>query len=254
MHINYKYILYKANQLSQGNAAILDFGCGNGEVVQHGRHQGLNMYGVDSFMRKGAKRILYEKNLLGDIVREIKDKKIPFEDGFFDLIVSNQVLEHVDDLPGVLDEIHRVLKPNGKFLALFPSKDVIREGHYGIPMSHWFPKKSRARFYYSYGLRKLGFGYMKKNKPARIWTTHAMNYLDKKTFYRPRKEIYKNFKSRFKISMIEDDYCAFRLRAAGKNAPANLLKLPIIKSTGKEMFRRLSCLVILASKQTFEKV
>lgn len=45
---------------------------------------------------------------------------IPVEDGRFDRILFNQVLEHIDDPPAVLKELHRVLKPGGKILCTAP--------------------------------------------------------------------------------------------------------------------------------------
>lgn len=38
----------------------------------------------------------------------------------FDLVVANELLEHVYDLPAALGEIQRVLRPGGRFLATFP--------------------------------------------------------------------------------------------------------------------------------------
>src|ERR1051325_4076962 len=45
---------------------------------------------------------------------------LPFADASFDVILSYDVFEHVQDLPGVLAECFRVLKPAGKLYALFP--------------------------------------------------------------------------------------------------------------------------------------
>jgi SAM-dependent methyltransferase len=39
--------------------------------------------------------------------------EIPVEDGFFDTIICNAVLEHVEDPDGVLNEFHRVCRPGG---------------------------------------------------------------------------------------------------------------------------------------------
>jgi SAM-dependent methyltransferase len=45
---------------------------------------------------------------------------IPAEDGRFDRILFNQVLEHVDAPPVVLAELYRVLKPGGRILCSCP--------------------------------------------------------------------------------------------------------------------------------------
>lgn len=55
-------------------------------------------------------------------------EELPFENSSFDLIFSYDVFEHVQDLPKVLKECVRVLKPGGKVYALFPP-------YYG-PRSH----------------------------------------------------------------------------------------------------------------------
>jgi SAM-dependent methyltransferase len=47
-------------------------------------------------------------------------KTFPFSAGEFDSVVSNQVLEHVLELDLFLDEIHRVLKPDGLLLLTVP--------------------------------------------------------------------------------------------------------------------------------------
>ncbi|MDD4183479.1 MAG: class I SAM-dependent methyltransferase [Candidatus Omnitrophica bacterium] len=38
---------------------------------------------------------------------------MPYPEGTFDFIYSNQVIEHVEDLNKVLSEMHRVLKNKG---------------------------------------------------------------------------------------------------------------------------------------------
>ena len=40
--------------------------------------------------------------------------------GSFDLVICNEVFEHVYNLPKALEEIHRVLKPDGRLVATFP--------------------------------------------------------------------------------------------------------------------------------------
>ena len=47
-------------------------------------------------------------------------KRIPFEDNYFDRVVVIHVLEHLPDLPTAVTEVHRVLKPNGIFSVVLP--------------------------------------------------------------------------------------------------------------------------------------
>ncbi len=47
-------------------------------------------------------------------------KSIPFEDGSVDTVVSFEVFEHVFDLDGLLHEIRRVLRPDGKLVFTMP--------------------------------------------------------------------------------------------------------------------------------------
>jgi len=47
-------------------------------------------------------------------------RNIPFPDGHFDAVVSQEVLEHVEDIEYSLVEIARVLKPGGLFYCQMP--------------------------------------------------------------------------------------------------------------------------------------
>jgi SAM-dependent methyltransferase len=47
------------------------------------------------------------------------EDRLPFADGVFDLVVALGVLDSVNDLPGALLLIRRVLKPDGLFLGAF---------------------------------------------------------------------------------------------------------------------------------------
>ncbi|MFM8867129.1 MAG: class I SAM-dependent methyltransferase [Ilumatobacteraceae bacterium] len=52
--------------------------------------------------------------------------RLPFRDGSFDVIVTSEVLEHIQNDVAALAELSRVLKPGGTFAATVPS---------------WFPEK-----------------------------------------------------------------------------------------------------------------
>jgi SAM-dependent methyltransferase len=54
---------------------------------------------------------------------------LPFADATFDLVLCTQVLEYVSDPSTVFAEVHRVLKPGGRFLASAPSFQVHDAGN-----------------------------------------------------------------------------------------------------------------------------
>ena len=45
------------------------------------------------------------------------EDRLPFDSGSFDLVISGSVLDSVNDLPGALVQIRRILKPDGLFLG-----------------------------------------------------------------------------------------------------------------------------------------
>jgi SAM-dependent methyltransferase len=55
------------------------------------------------------------KPILGDI-----QARLDFPDHYFDRILAIHVLEHLPNLPSALDEIQRLLAPNGMFSVLIP--------------------------------------------------------------------------------------------------------------------------------------
>ena len=254
MDVTNRFVLDFARRHASGRpgAKILDFGCGAGEVVAAGRAAGLDMLGADAFYGGSEARLEAERaGRLGTSIYEIREGRLPFEDGFFDLVTNNQVLEHVADLEAVLQEIHRVLKPGGTVLSIFPARDVFREGHIGIPFAHWFPKASRLRFLYVLILRSAGLGKWKQQAPTRRqWARDKLQWLDSYTHYRPRGEILSAFRRRFDNELCEPDYIRYRLGDSRVLAPlARLLDLPGGPAVASAIFRKLAFLVIVSRKE-----
>jgi SAM-dependent methyltransferase len=251
LHFNRRYVLDLAERQCAGKTdpAILDYGCGNAQIVMAGRERGLNIFGAEVFYMGGPDlKSVQESGLLGTVVREIKDGRTGFPDNYFDFVFSNQVMEHVVDLDQVLKEIYRILKPGGTNLHLFPSKDVWREGHCGIPFLHWFSKESPFRYHYALFLRTIGLGkYKRVNHPA--WTKRMLDFQDNYCVYRSRKEIFTTFRKYFDFQLIEDDYTYARLQESRWRRLSPLTQWAITKPIAKEAFRKLGGLVILATKR-----
>jgi SAM-dependent methyltransferase len=232
-------------------AAILDFGCGAGRLVRTGLDAGLSIRGVDVYYAGAHDRAeARAAGLLGTAIAEPAGGRLPFADGEFDLVVNNQVMEHVADLDRVLREIHRVLKPGGLLLSLFPARDVWREGHIGIPFSHRLPRGSRVRFAYTWALRALGLGTWKAQAPdARQWTRDKLAWIDAHTHYRSRSEIRRAFGRYFQSEPREAEYIRYRLRDVPWRAPlARLLDLAGASAVAAGVFRKLAFLVIVSRK------
>lgn len=61
-------------------------------------------------------------------LRVVADEEaIPFADNSFDLVISAGSLHWVNDLPGTLVQIQRILKPDGLFLAILPGGQTLME-------------------------------------------------------------------------------------------------------------------------------
>lgn len=244
LHVNYRYLLAWAQAVG---GRILDFGCGEGQIVAAARALGLDVEGADVFYGGSeARRVVEAAGLLGASIREIKDGKLPFEDRRFDLVVSNQVFEHIEALGPALDEVARVLKPEGLLVCTFPTLEVVREAHCGVPFLHRLPRDGR-RVEWAARWQRFGFGYDKERKSKAQWAAEAVEWMDRYVHYRRRSENLREFGRRFDVRSMEEHYLAYRLRrkgAAGRLAA--LLRIPWARAAGCGICRRFNGIVLLA--------
>lgn len=255
MNINYCYFLQKARLVSQlySNAKILDYGCGKGEIVVAGRKEGINIYGTDKFYDGDPSYEEVKTNQNNVIFKLESNNKIPFPNRTFDLVISNQVIEHIDDLETALSEIYRVMKLDGIFISRFPIYETVYEGHIGIPFAHWFFPKSKLRYYYTFLARSINFGYNKADKSNLQWTKDSLKWIDRYTYYRKKSEIFEIFEKYFEIDTkeIEIDYLQYRISQLpidGHKNISNLLSIPLIANCLRYLLHKGSGIVISAKK------
>ncbi len=67
--------------------------------------------------------------------------RMPIADSTVDIVICNQVYEHVDDQPGLMNEIYRVLRPSGVCYFGIGTRHVVIEGHYKLPFLSWIPPR-----------------------------------------------------------------------------------------------------------------
>ena len=253
MKFNHRYLIdYVAQHLPNGGRA-LDYGCGKGDVVAGGRRQGIDLFGVDVFYKDGRTREdIEEKGLLGTVVKEIRDGVVDFPEAHFDLVVSNQVFEHVKNLDSVLAEIVRVLKPGGTLHALFPVRETWWEGHFGVPFLHNFQPGSFYRLAYARLWRSLGFGYNHADRSVSRWAEYVCNWIDNYTTYRPKREMVALLEKHFgEVRFIEEEYLRYRLAHSALPLKGVFL-FSVDTVPGRELlrgiYRKRAGIVITASK------
>lgn len=186
--------------ISDTNASILDFGCGSGKSVSELRALGYDAFGCDMAFKKDD---AVDTDGLKDnnIIRLIPSSnyRLPFEDDAFDLIISNQVFEHVQNYSETISELHRVLKPGGSAIHVFPSRYNPVEPHVYVPLSSIIKSYPWLLLWAFLGVRND----KQKGLSARVIATNNYKYLNSCTNYLPRKVITQHFKCYFKTV----EYC-----------------------------------------------
>lgn len=83
------------------------------------------------FKSSGMEYHPVDLNPQNSLIEEIIDiQDIPYDDNYFDLIYCSHILEHVPDDKKAIDELYRVLKPNGTALILVPINGITYEKPY----------------------------------------------------------------------------------------------------------------------------
>lgn len=117
---------------------ILDLGSGVGNFVVGCRNRGLRAYGIEpDRIGRGSKVTslqIARQRLDSAAFAAAVGELLPFADATFDLVVLDQILEHVSDQKTVLSEAFRVLKPGGAMYVACPNYLRFYESHYKL----WF--------------------------------------------------------------------------------------------------------------------
>ncbi len=114
----------------QADDRILDVGSGFGRHVYECARRGAHVVALDY----GADEVVQTRDTLEAMVEthEITADKLigvlrgdarrlPFPDATFDVVITSEVLEHIQDDVAAIAEMVRVLKPGGRFAATVPA-------------------------------------------------------------------------------------------------------------------------------------
>jgi SAM-dependent methyltransferase len=134
-----------------GSRALVD-GCGVGMYVAALAAAGAQVWGVDIEHEHVAQAV---RNAPDGALCQAAGEHLPYPDGSFDLVLSHEVVEHVQDDCAYAAEMMRVLRPGGRAIVFCPNRLYPFEthGHYwrgqyhfgNTPLINWLPDPLRNR-------------------------------------------------------------------------------------------------------------
>lgn len=250
---------------------ILDVGCGNGELIKYlsmalkacNLKCNFEIYGLD-VIDYGVQRSGFEIEMLRQLnefdstinwLNRVKlityDEDWPFQSQYFDFVISNQVLEHVQNHTHFFAQQNRVLNELGVALHLFPLKEVWYEGHLYLFFAHWFKNWNGLAKWIEFCSR-IGLGKFKKSGMSleRYVVGHA-DYINLYTNYLPENEILKISKEagfRTSFTYTADLYIRKLKKTLNQKARLNANTHTILDFWGFPVLKRVSSISLYQFK------
>lgn len=103
---------------------ILENGCGVGMYVEHLSPFGGKVIGLEYDFERAAEAHTNSSHIIS-----AAGEFVPLPSGTFDLILSHEVIEHVQDDRAAISEMVRLLKPGGRIALFCPNRGYPFETH-----------------------------------------------------------------------------------------------------------------------------
>jgi SAM-dependent methyltransferase len=207
---------------------VLDFGCGSGALVYAFRDAGYDAYGFDihdclELRAPGDRQHFQIANKGGDTSDFSLDWSqflLPFEDASFDLVMSAQVLEHVQDHDAVIRELARVTKPGGIGIHIFPPKHMPIEPHTFVPLGGMTRKYWWYRLWAALGIRNE----YQSGKTAKHVADINTRYAHTGTKYLSHRELRRIGLRHYEIALFAPQLLQVATGALGWHVMRNVLR------------------------------
>lgn len=190
-------------------ARVLDIGCGDAGVLIAFAERGSTCAGIEldeKSLERG--RLRAEEHGVRVDLRGGVAEALPWEDGAFDLVILDNVLEHVQDREKTLAEIRRVLAPGGLLYMVTPKPlslySLWNDPHYDLAglvlmprsMQIWYFEKVRGGGQGTYDvgviptrptLRRMlkRAGFTVEVQPRELWVHYLRNRIARPEEVRP---------------------------------------------------------------------
>jgi hypothetical protein len=104
------------------------------------------------------------------------------------------------DYPGTIREVHRVLKPGGAFMHVFPSKYILVEPHVRVPFAGALRARWWMRLWATLGVRNE----FQRKLTARQASEDSLRYLGTRTNYYGKRQLRRQFAQLFsEVEFVE---------------------------------------------------
>ncbi|MDA8324629.1 MAG: class I SAM-dependent methyltransferase [Nitrospiraceae bacterium] len=105
----------------KGGGRILEIGAGCGNTLIEAKKRGIGriIVGIDLVPVENSNQSHHEMDRF--IIGDIEEMELDFEDGYFDVIICGDVLEHLVDPWRTVGRLARYLEKGGHFIASIPN-------------------------------------------------------------------------------------------------------------------------------------
>jgi SAM-dependent methyltransferase len=147
--------------LNLADCSCVDIGCGSGGISFHLAPAFRSVCGVDPEPWQRWQEFTAKQRNLRFLEASIESLSI--EDNSVDIVVCNQVYEHVPEPKVMIAQIFRILRPGGTCYFAGPNLLYPIEPHVHWPFIHWIP-------------RRLALAILGKFAPEKILDAHSTTY------------------------------------------------------------------------------
>ncbi len=124
-HIDRRVHEYIFSQIRKKTGKVLDVGCGRAWVAQELCPKNYDVVSMDISLENTTGALeRYQYSNHSAIVADVFS--LPFNKNVFDIIIASEIIEHVVDPAGFVNNLMQVLKPGGELIVTTPYKEKIR--------------------------------------------------------------------------------------------------------------------------------